>query len=94
MLAGMLAGEASLDADVVDAHTVSYIAIGLLIAVFSMNSQELVGKAAEGMEKAGPAGSARPFLQGSHIGTLVLVVVSLTLISIAWGTNEFIYFNF
>ena len=94
MLSGMLAGDASLDADLVDFHTASYISIGLLIAVFSMNSQELVARAAAWMDKAGPALTRQPFLQGSHAGMLVMLIVSLTLISVAWGTNEFIYFNF
>jgi alginate O-acetyltransferase complex protein AlgI len=94
MLSGMLGGSASLDADLVDFHTACYIAIGLLIAVFSLNSQEFVASVAGRMDKAGPALPARPFLQGAHVGTLVMLVVSLTLISVAWGTNEFIYFNF
>ena len=35
-----------------------------------------------------------PFYQGAHVGMLLLVIVSLTVISLSWGTNEFIYFNF
>ena len=32
--------------------------------------------------------------QGVHAGSLLFVITALVLISVSWGTNEFIYFNF
>ena len=92
MLTGMFTGSAAIDAQLVDAHTVAYIALGLAIALFLPNSQQLLTGAGESLllRLAAP----RPFMQGVHAGSLVFLIVALVLISASWGTNEFIYFNF
>jgi alginate O-acetyltransferase complex protein AlgI len=94
MLAGMFAGASTIDAHLVDSHTAFYITLGLLIALFARNSQQLFTDIGARLEASGRTLLARPLLQGSHIGLLVFLIASLTLISISWGTNEFIYFNF
>jgi hypothetical protein len=83
----------TIDAAVLDSQTAFYVVIGLLIAFFARNSQELFTGIGERIAAAGH-GSVRPFLQGAHVGALLLLLVSLTVISLSWGTNEFIYFNF
>ena len=93
MLEGMFLGRQTIDAGVLDSQTAFYIVIGLLIAVFARNSQELFTGIGERLAAAG-SGPARPFLQGAHAGAILLLVISLTVISFSWGTNEFIYFNF
>lgn len=94
MLAGMFSGASTIDAHLVDAHTAFYICCGLLIALFASNSQQLFTDIAARLEASGRVPLAQPFLQGSHVGLLVFLIASLTLVSISWGTNEFIYFNF
>ena len=93
MLEGMFLGRQSIDGGVFEAQTAYYIAIGLLIAFFGRNSQELFTGIGERLAAAG-RGPVRPFLQGAHVAALVVLVISLTVISFSWGTNEFIYFNF
>jgi len=92
MLAGMFAGSDAIDAQLADAHTVSYIALGLAIALLLPNSQQLLTGAGERMVVRLAAPS--PFANGVHAGSLVFLIVALVLISVSWGTNEFIYFNF
>jgi D-alanyl-lipoteichoic acid acyltransferase DltB (MBOAT superfamily) len=94
MLAGMFLGATEMDADLVDLHGACYAALGLLIAVSARNSQQLVGAVLEWIERPHPEFAIRPFVVGSHAGALLLIIASLTLISVSWGTNEFIYFNF
>jgi D-alanyl-lipoteichoic acid acyltransferase DltB (MBOAT superfamily) len=93
MLQGMFLGRQTIDVGMVDPQTAWYVALGLLIAFFARNSQELFTGVGERVARAGE-GSLRPFLQGLHAGAILLLVVSLTVISLSWGTNEFIYFNF
>jgi hypothetical protein len=92
MLEGMFAGRSTIDAQLVDAHTAFYVSFGLLVAVMARNSQQLFSGIAA--RPALGAALRQPFLQGSHVGMLLFLIVSLTLISVSWGTNEFIYFNF
>jgi D-alanyl-lipoteichoic acid acyltransferase DltB (MBOAT superfamily) len=92
MLAGMFAGRAAIDAQLADLHTVSYIALGLLIAFLAPNSQQLLTGAGERL--VSNFRTPRPFLQGVHAGSLIFLIAALVLISVSWGTNEFIYFNF
>jgi alginate O-acetyltransferase complex protein AlgI len=92
MLAAMFTGHSTIDAELVDAHTAFYVSFGLLIAVLARNSQQLF--AGIGARPGLEAALSRPFLQGSHVGMLLFLIASLTLISLSWGTNEFIYFNF
>jgi hypothetical protein len=92
MLAGMFAGSAAIDAQLADAHTAAYIALGLLIAFVAPNSQQLLTGAGERLVAG--FSQPRPFLRGLHAGSLVFVIFALVLISASWGTNEFIYFNF
>src|SRR3954471_3213528 len=92
MLAGMFAGSAAIDAQLADAHTVSYIALGLAIALLLPNSQQLLTGAGERLVARLAVPS--PFANGVHAGSLVFLIVALVLISVSWGTNEFIYFNF
>ena len=92
LLAGMFAGTASVDAQLADLHTEVYIAVGLLIAFLAPNSQQLLTGAGEKLVSRFTA--PRPFLQGVHAGSLLFVITALVLISVSWGTNEFIYFNF
>jgi D-alanyl-lipoteichoic acid acyltransferase DltB (MBOAT superfamily) len=94
MLAGMFGGMRTIEAHLVDPHTAFYITLGLLIAIFAPNSQELFTDIASRLEASSRRLLARPFLQGSHLGLLVFVIAALTLISVSWGNNEFIYFNF
>jgi alginate O-acetyltransferase complex protein AlgI len=93
LLQGMFLDRQSIDAAVVDSQTAFYVLIGLLIACFARNSQELFTGIGERLVVLG-GGAVRPFVQGAHVGALLLLVVSLTVISLSWGTNEFIYFNF
>lgn len=97
MLAGMFAGSRTIDAQLVDAHTAFYVVLGLSIAFLARNSQELFTDIFERVITR--SGAPRPllnhpFFQGSPVGALLFLIVSLTIISISWGTNEFIYFNF
>jgi alginate O-acetyltransferase complex protein AlgI len=93
LLQGMFLDRQSIDAAVADSQTAFYVLIGLLIAFFARNSQELFTGIGERLVVLG-GGAVRPFVQGAHVGALLLLVVSLTVISLSWGTNEFIYFNF
>jgi alginate O-acetyltransferase complex protein AlgI len=93
MLAGMFAGASTIDAQLVDGHTAFYIVFGLALAFLARNSQQLFTGLFSRLMEPGRALS-RPFFQGAPSGALVLLIVSLTIISISWGTNEFIYFNF
>jgi D-alanyl-lipoteichoic acid acyltransferase DltB (MBOAT superfamily) len=93
MLAGMFLGRSSIDAGLADAHTSAYLALGLLIAWLGRNSQQLFTGLGGRLLAARPP-ALRPFLQGAHVGALVFLIVAVTLISLSWGTNEFIYFNF
>jgi len=92
MLGGMFAGKAEVDAQLADLHTEAYIVIGLLIAFLAPNSQQLLTGVGERL--ASRFNAPRPFLQGMHAGSLIFVITALVLISVSWGTNEFIYFNF
>jgi len=92
MLAGMFADSAAIEAQLADLHTVSYIALGLALAFLAPNSQQLLTGAGEKL--VSDLRRPRPFLRGAHAGGLVFVIVALVLISVSWGTNEFIYFNF
>ena len=97
MLAGMFAGSRTIDAQLVDAHTAFYIVFGLLLAFLARNSQTLfTGIFARVFVRPGLPGRllGHPFFQGWPVGALLFLVVSVTIISISWGTNEFIYFNF
>ncbi|MGE5612630.1 MAG: MBOAT family O-acyltransferase [Nitrososphaerales archaeon] len=93
MLRGMFAGSASLHADLIEARTLFYIAAGLLIAWRAPNSQTLLSGIGDKLHARWPA-FRQPFLQGSQFGAVAFLIVALTLISVSWGTNEFIYFNF
>jgi hypothetical protein len=88
MMAGMFLDRQTIDAGLADAHTSFYLVLGLLIAWFGRNSQQLFTGIGERIL------APRPFLQGAEVGALLFFVVTLTLISLSWGTNEFIYFNF
>jgi D-alanyl-lipoteichoic acid acyltransferase DltB (MBOAT superfamily) len=88
MLAGMFAGSRTIDARLVDAHTAFYIVFGLALAFLARNSQQLF----TGIFPR--AFLNHPFFQGAPVGALLFLIVSVTIISISWGTNEFIYFNF
>jgi hypothetical protein len=92
MLAGMFADSAAIEAQLADLHTVSYIALGLALAFLAPNSQQLLTGVGEKL--VSDLRRPRPFLRGAHAGGLVFVIVALVLISVSWGTNEFIYFNF
>jgi alginate O-acetyltransferase complex protein AlgI len=92
LLAGMFAGSAVIDAQLADVRTVSYIGLGLLIAFLAPNSQQLLTGAGEKLMSGLRA--PRPFLQGVHAGSVLFLIAALVLISVSWGTNEFIYFNF
>jgi D-alanyl-lipoteichoic acid acyltransferase DltB (MBOAT superfamily) len=97
MLAGMFAGSRTIDAQLVDPHTAFYVALGLSLAFLARNSQQLfAGLYARVFARPGAPGRLlqHPFLEGSPVGAAVFLIVSLTIISISWGTNEFIYFNF
>src|SRR4051812_1297994 len=91
MLRGMFAGAATLDAQIVEPRTAFYVALGLAIAFFARTSQQLLAGIGGRLELDRRFG--RPFLQGSQVATAVSAIVLLTLISLSWGTNEFIYFN-
>jgi hypothetical protein len=93
MLQGMFLDAQSVDAAVADAQTVYYIGIGLLIAFVAPNSQELLTGIGERLVAVGRP-SLRPFYQGAHAGAILMIIASLTVISLSWGINEFIYFNF
>jgi len=93
MLQGMFLDAQSIDAAVADPQTAYYIGIGLLIAFLAPNSQQLLTGIGERLVAAGRA-SLRPFYQGAHVGAILTVIASLTVISLSWGINEFIYFNF
>ena len=93
MLAGMFAASRTLDAQLVDGHTAFYLVLGLAIAFLARNSQQLLTGAFDRLMAPGRL-FAHPFFQGSPAGALLFLIVSLTIISISWGTNEFIYFNF
>jgi alginate O-acetyltransferase complex protein AlgI len=93
MLAGMFAGSRTIDAQLVDAHTAFYVVFGLLVAFLARNSQQLFTGVFARFAVPGRLLS-HPFSQGSPVGALLFLIVSLTIISISWGTNEFIYFNF
>jgi D-alanyl-lipoteichoic acid acyltransferase DltB (MBOAT superfamily) len=93
MLQGMFRGAQSVDAAVADLQTVYYICIGLLVAFLAPNSQELLTGIGERLLAVGRA-PLRPFYQGAHVGAILLLIASLTAISLSWGINEFIYFNF
>lgn len=90
VLRGMFLGDASVNAGIADARTGLYILAGLLIACFAPNSQSLVGRFSEKIIAA----IQTPFRQGAHVGSLLFLIALLTMISVSWGTNEFIYFNF
>jgi D-alanyl-lipoteichoic acid acyltransferase DltB (MBOAT superfamily) len=90
LLRGMFLGEASVNAGIADARTGFYILAGLLIAWLAPNSQSLVGRFAEKFVAA----IQIPFRQGAYVGSLLFLITLLTMISVSWGTNEFIYFNF
>jgi alginate O-acetyltransferase complex protein AlgI len=92
VLRGMFAGAATIDAQLVDAHTAFYMCAGLLLAFVARNSQQMIPGLAERIVRA--AAPDRPLLQGAQVGVLVFLIASLTLVSVSWGTNEFIYFNF
>jgi len=93
MLEGMFLGSRTLDAGLVDARTAFYVCFGLLLAFLARNSQELFSGVS--VRLTAPGGVLdRPFFHGARVGSLLFLVVSLTLISVSWGTNEFIYFNF
>jgi len=92
VLRGMFAGAATIDARLVDAHTAFYMCAGLLLAFLARNSQQLIPGLAERIVRG--AAPDRPLLQGAQVGMLVFLIASLTLVSVSWGTNEFIYFNF
>jgi D-alanyl-lipoteichoic acid acyltransferase DltB (MBOAT superfamily) len=94
LLQGMFLGRQTIDAAVLESQTAFYVAIGLLIAFFARNSQQLFTGIGERIAAAAGRGPLQPFLQGAHVGALLLLLVSLTVISLSWGTNEFIYFNF
>ncbi len=93
MIEGMFLGSMTIDAALVDARTAFYITFGLLLAFLARNSQELLTGIGERLTAPGRLLS-HPFFQGSQVATLLFLIVSLTLISVSWGTNEFIYFNF
>src|SRR3954471_6771505 len=92
MLRGMFAGAATLDTQIIEPRTAFYVALGLAIAFFARNSQQLLTGIGERLALDRRFGA--PFLQGSQLATAVSAIVLLTLISVSWGTNEFIYFNF
>jgi hypothetical protein len=64
-----------------------------LLAFLARNSQQLFTGIFARFAAPGRLLS-HPFFQGSPVGALLFLIVSLTIISISWGTNEFIYFNF
>jgi hypothetical protein len=96
MLAGMFAGHAAADAQgaaqVANLPMACYIAVGLAIAFLAPNSQQLLIGAGERIVAGFKA--PRPFLEGVHAGSLMFVIAALVVISVSWGSNEFIYFNF
>jgi hypothetical protein len=94
MLQGMFLAAESVDAAVADPQTAYYIFIGLLIAFLAPNSQELLTGIGERLVATGRAPLLRPFYQGAHVGAMLMIIASLTVISLSWGINEFIYFNF
>jgi hypothetical protein len=93
MLEGMFLGQRTLDAGLVDSRTAFYVCFGLLLAFLARNSQELFSGVSARLTAPGRV-LDRPFFHGAHVGSLLFLVASLTLISVSWGTNEFIYFNF
>jgi D-alanyl-lipoteichoic acid acyltransferase DltB (MBOAT superfamily) len=92
MLAGMFAGHAAVEAQLADLAMASYIALGLAIAFLAPNSQQLLTGAGERI--VARLRAPRPFLEGVHAGSLLFVIAALVVISVSWGGNEFIYFNF
>jgi hypothetical protein len=89
----MFLGRTSIDAGLADPHTNFYLVAGLLIAWLGRNSQQIFTGLGERLLAARPL-ALRPFVQGAEVGAILFFVVAVTLISLSWGTNEFIYFNF
>lgn len=90
MLAGMLLGAQTMEAEVADANTLFYMVLGLLIAFLLPNSQQLIGAARDRLKVQGIAG----FMQGAMMGALAFAVVALVVVSASNASSEFIYFNF
>jgi D-alanyl-lipoteichoic acid acyltransferase DltB (MBOAT superfamily) len=97
MLAGMFAGSRTIDAQIAEPNIAFYIVLGLSLAFLARNSQELFTGIFERLfaRRSAPGRLLEhPFLEGSPVGALLFVIASLTILSVSWGANEFIYFNF